>query len=79
MFLYYRTYRSLPLEGRRGKRTNKSYLDNEDVFAAYRAWLLAQKIATITPNGFRYAINTQIMPRLLVNAKKPLLPKAKKA
>jgi hypothetical protein len=79
MFLYYGTHGSLPLEGRGGKRANKSYLDNEDVFAACRAWLLAQKIATVTPNGFRHAINTQIMPRLLANTKKPLFPKAKKA
>jgi hypothetical protein len=54
-------------------------LDNENVFAACRAWLLAQKIATVTPNGFRHAINTQIIPRLLANAKKSLFPKAKKA
>jgi len=78
MFLYYRTNGSFPLEGRRGKRANRSYLDNEDVFAACRAWLLAQKVATVTPGAFRNAINTEIMPRILANAKNPLFPKNKK-
>jgi hypothetical protein len=78
MFLYYKTHGSFPLESRGGKRANKSYLNNENVFATCIAWLLAQKIVTVTPNGFRHTINTQIMPRLLANTKKPLLPKAKK-
>jgi hypothetical protein len=78
MFLYYRTHKSFPLESRGGKHTNKFYLDNEDVFATYRTWLLAQKIVIVTPNGFRHTINTQIIPRLLANTKKPLFPKAKK-
>jgi hypothetical protein len=78
MFLYYRTHRSLLLESYKGKQANKSYLDNEDVFVTCRAWLLAQKLVIINPNGFRLVINTQIIPRLLANAKKPLLPKAKK-
>ena len=69
LYLYYRTYGSLPLETRGGKQRNRSYLDNEDVFKACRAWLLAQKLATVTPKGFRYALNTQIMPRLLASAK----------
>jgi hypothetical protein len=79
MFLYYKTYRLLPLENHGGKRANKSYLDNKNIFATCRAWLLAQKITIITPNSFRYIINTQIMPRLLANFKKPLFPKTKKA
>jgi hypothetical protein len=58
MFLYYRTHRSFPLEGRRRKRANKSYLDNKNVFAVCRAWLLAQKLAIVTPNSFRLVINT---------------------
>ncbi|PVH68112.1 hypothetical protein DL98DRAFT_633755 [Cadophora sp. DSE1049] len=69
-YLYYRTYGSLPLETRGGKQKNRSYLDNEDVFKACRAWLLTQKLATVTPKGFRHALNTQIMPRLLASAKK---------
>jgi hypothetical protein len=77
MFLYYRTHRSFPLEGRGGKQANKSYLDNEDVFAACRTFLLAQNLAIVAPNTFRYAINTDIIPRLLVNAKKPLINKTK--
>ena len=77
-FLYYRTYRSLLIETRGGKQQNRSYLDNEDVFRACRTWLLAQKLATVTPKRFRYALNTEIMPRLLTSAKKskkPLLGK----
>jgi hypothetical protein len=70
LYLYYRTYGSLPLETRGGKQKNRSYLNNEDVFKACRAWLLAQKLATVTPKGFRHALNTQIMPRLLASAKK---------
>jgi hypothetical protein len=66
MFLYYRTYRLFPLESRRGKQTNKLYLDNKDIFAVYKTWLLAQKLTTITPNTFRHAINTDIVPRLLL-------------
>ena len=58
LFLYYRTYKSLPIETRGGKRENRSYLNNEDVFRAYRTWLLAQKLATVTPKGFRHALNT---------------------
>ncbi|PVH69714.1 hypothetical protein DL98DRAFT_379349, partial [Cadophora sp. DSE1049] len=69
LYLYYRTYGFLPLETCGGKQKNRSYLDNEDVFKACRAWLLAQKLATVTPKGFRYALNTQIMPRLLASAK----------
>jgi hypothetical protein len=79
MFLYYRTHGSLLLEIRGGKQTNKSYLDNENIFAVCRTWLLAQKITIVTPIGFRYVISTQIVPRLLANTKKPLFPKAKKA
>ncbi|PVH67303.1 hypothetical protein DL98DRAFT_603364, partial [Cadophora sp. DSE1049] len=45
-------------------------LDNEDVFRACRTWLLAQKLATVTPKRFRYALNTEIIPRLLASAKK---------
>jgi hypothetical protein len=52
LFLYYRAYGSLPLETRGGKQKNRSYLDNEDVFRACRVWLLAQKLATVTPKGF---------------------------
>ncbi len=77
-FLYYRTYGYLPIETRGGKRKSRSYLDNEDVFKACRAWLLAQKLATVTPKGFRHALNSEIMPRLLASAKKskkPLLGK----
>ena len=76
LFLYYYTYRSLPIETRGGKRENRFYLDNKDIFRAYRAWLLAQKLATVTPKGFRYALNTEIIPRLLASttkANKPLL------
>lgn len=74
LFLFYKAYGYLPIETRRGKRSNRSYLDNEDVFQACRAWLLAQKLATITPKKFRYAINTEIMPRLLASAKKAKKP-----
>jgi hypothetical protein len=54
-------------------------LDNENVFAVCRTWLLAQKIAIIIPNSFRHIINIQIMPRLFANTKKPLFPKTKKS
>ena len=73
-FLYYRAYGSLPVETRGGKRKNRSYLDNEDVFRACRAWLLAQKLATVTPKRFRHALNSEIMPRLLASAKKAKKP-----
>ena len=74
LFLYYRTHRSLPLETRGGKQQNRSYLDNEDVFKACRVWLMAQKLATVTPKGFRNALNTEIMPRLLASVKKTKKP-----
>ena len=45
LFLYYRTHGSLPIETRGGKQNNRSYLDNEDVFKACRAWLLAQNLS----------------------------------
>jgi hypothetical protein len=76
LFLYYKAYRSLPIKTKGGKRKNRSYLNNKNVFKAYRAWLLAQKLATVTPKGFWYALNTEIMPRLLasvIKARKPLL------
>jgi hypothetical protein len=69
MFLYYRIHGSLPLKYYGRKQANKSYLDNENVFAACRAWLLAQKITIVTPNDFRHVINIQIIPRLLANTK----------
>jgi len=74
LYLYYQTYGLLPLETRGGKQKSRSYLDNEDVYKACRAWLLAQKLATVTPKGFRHALNTQIMPRLLASAKKSKKP-----
>ena len=52
LYLYYQTYGSLPLETRGGKQKNRSYLNNEDIFKACRAWLLAQKLATVTPKEF---------------------------
>ena len=76
LFLYYYTYKSLLIETREGKRENQSYLNNENVFRAYRAQLLAQKLAIVTPKGFRYALNTETIPRLLASAtkaNKPLL------
>jgi hypothetical protein len=41
LFLYYKMHGSFLLEGRGGKKANRSYLDNEDVFITCRAWLLA--------------------------------------
>jgi hypothetical protein len=78
LYLYYRTYGLLPLKTHSSKQKSRSYLDNKDVYKAYKAWLLAQKLATVTLKGFRHALNTQIMPRLLASAKKskqPLLGK----
>jgi hypothetical protein len=40
LFKYYQSFGGLPAETRRGKRKGSSYLDNEDIFLACRAWLL---------------------------------------
>ena len=37
LFLYYRTYKSLLIETRGGKRENRFYLDNENIFRACKA------------------------------------------
>ena len=37
---HFKTFRGLPAETRGGKRKGSSYLDNEDVFQACKAWLL---------------------------------------
>jgi hypothetical protein len=70
LYLYYRTYGLLSLETCGDKQKSRSYLNNKDVYKAYKAWLLAQKLATVTPKRFRHALNTQIMPCLLASAKK---------
>jgi hypothetical protein len=70
LYLYYRTYGLLSLKTCDGKQKSRFYLNNKDVYKACRAWLLAQKLATVTSKGFRHALNTQIMPCLLASAKK---------
>jgi hypothetical protein len=52
LYLYYRTYGLLSLKTRGGKQKSRSYLNNKDVYKAYKAWLLAQKLVTVTPKGF---------------------------
>jgi hypothetical protein len=64
---HFKTFKGLPAETRGGKRKGSSYLDNEDVFQACRAWLLQQELGTITPENFRVAINEEILPRLMVS------------
>jgi hypothetical protein len=54
-----------------GKRKD-SYLNNKDVFLAYKAWLLQQELKTIMLNNFRIAINQEILPRLLVSCNKAI-------
>jgi hypothetical protein len=70
LFCHYQTFRGLPAETRGGKRNGRSYLDNEDVFQACRAWLTSQELGTVTPDNFRIAINTEILPRLLISTSK---------
>ena len=67
LFRHYRTFGGLPAETRGGKRNGSSYLDNEDVFQACRAWLIAQEVGTVTPNNFHEAINSVILPRLMIS------------
>ena len=62
---HFQTFGGLPAETRGGKRKGLSYLDNEDVFQGCRAWLLQQEIGIVTPENFRVAINTEILPRLM--------------
>ena len=62
LFKHYQTFGGLPAETCGGKRKGSSYLDNEDVFLACRAWLLQQELGTVTPNNFRVAINQEILP-----------------
>ena len=43
-----RYYVCLLQETRGGKRASASYLDNEDIFLAYRTWLINQELGTIS-------------------------------
>jgi hypothetical protein len=72
LFKHYQSFGGLPAETRGGKRKGSSYLDNEDVFLACRAWLLQQELGTVTPNNFRVAINQEILPRLLISCNKSI-------
>ena len=72
LFRHYQTFGGLPAKTRSGKRNGRSYLDNEDVFQACRAWLTSQELGTITLDDFRLAINTEILPRLLISTGKPI-------
>jgi hypothetical protein len=72
LFRHYQTFGGLPAETRGGKRNGRSYLDNEDVFQACRAWLTSQELGTVTPDDFRLAINTEILPRLLISTGKTI-------
>jgi hypothetical protein len=67
LFRHFQTFGGLPAETRGGKRKGASYLDNEDVFLACRAWLMMQEIGTVTPLDFRVAVNIEILPRLLIS------------
>jgi hypothetical protein len=62
LFNYYRQWHGFPLETRGDKRDGHSYLDNEDVFLACRAWLVSKELRTITPNDFHNAVNQEILP-----------------
>lgn len=66
LLCHFQTFGGLPAETRGGKRKGTSYLDNEDVFQACRAWLMMQELGTVTPLDFRAAVNTEILPRLLI-------------
>jgi hypothetical protein len=70
LFCHYQTFGGLPVETRGGKRNGRSYLDNEDVFQGCRAWLTSQELGTVNPDNFRLAINTEILPRLLISTGK---------
>lgn len=67
LFRHYQTFGGLPVETRGGKRTGASYLDNEDVFQACRAWLVSQEVGTVTPDIFHRAIRDEIFPRLMIS------------
>jgi len=70
LFKHYQSFGGLPAETRGGKRNGHSYLDNEDVFQACRAWLLQQELGTVTSDNFRMAINEEILPRLMISCSK---------
>jgi hypothetical protein len=70
LFRHYQTFGGLPAETRGGKRNGRSYLDNEDVFQACRAWLTSQELGTVIPDNFCIAVNTEILPRLLISTRK---------
>jgi hypothetical protein len=72
LFRHFKIFGGLPAETRGGKRKGSSYLDNKDVFQAYRAWLLQQELRTVTPDNFRVAINTEILPRLIISFVTPI-------
>jgi hypothetical protein len=57
LFNYYRQWHGVPQEARGGKRDSASYLDNEDVFLAYRTWLINQELGTISLNDFLNTVN----------------------
>jgi hypothetical protein len=50
------------VKSREEKRKRASYLNNKDVFTAYKAWLISQKLGIVTPYNFRVAINQEILP-----------------
>lgn len=69
---HFARYKGIPLETRGGKRTGLLLLDNKEVFLACRAWLVIQEVGTVTPEGFRNAINQEILPSCLIVPKMPV-------
>jgi hypothetical protein len=69
---HFARYKGIPLETRGGKRTGLLLLDNKEVFLVCRAWLVIQEVGTVTPKGFRNAINQEILPSCLIVPKMPV-------
>ena len=72
LFCHFQRFSGLLAKIKSGKRKGGSYLDNKDVFQACKAWLIMQELGIVTPLDFRVAINTEILPRLLVSTYKDI-------
>ena len=72
LLCHFQTFGSLLAKTRGGKRRGTSYLDNKDVFQACKAQLIMQELSIVTPLDFRVAINTEILPRLLISTGKEI-------
>lgn len=69
---HYQIFEQLPREKRGGERMARSLLFDERIKTAARGWLIAQEVGQVSPRQFQHALNTEILPTLSVQLKRPL-------